>query len=84
VFYHFLGTVGVVPGNPVIQPAVENVQLAESADIPIIDRKDVYDGDAKKNSVDLISKCSIAPINFVLYSPKFFYTTFAGTPQNFL
>jgi hypothetical protein len=50
-------TVAIVPGNPVILLAVENVELAESTDIPIIDRKDVYDGDAKKNSVDLISKC---------------------------
>ncbi len=27
MFYHFLGTVGVVPGNPVIQPAVENAEV---------------------------------------------------------
>jgi hypothetical protein len=50
VFYHFLGTVRIVPGPPVVQSAEVNMELVESTDVPIIDRKDASDGSGNSNS----------------------------------
>jgi hypothetical protein len=60
-----------VRGNPVVQSAVENIELAESTDVPIIDTKDASDGDAKRNSEDIPGKCDVIPIFFCLYTESF-------------
>jgi hypothetical protein len=60
-----------VPGNPVVQLAVENIELAESTDVRIVDTKDASDGDAKRNSEDIPGKCYVTPICFCLYTESF-------------
>ena len=64
MFYHFLGTVGIVPGTPVVLSAKEFIELVESTDIPIIDRKHASDGNDKSNSEDIPGKCYVVPISF--------------------
>jgi hypothetical protein len=64
VFYHFLGTVGIVPGPPVVQLAEVNMELVESTDVPIIDRKDASDGSGNSNSEDIPGKSYVIHISF--------------------
>jgi hypothetical protein len=52
------------PGDPVVQLAKENIELAEINDVPIIDRKDASDGSGNSNSEDIPSKCYVIPISF--------------------
>ena len=64
MFYHFLGTVRIVPGPPVVQLAEVNMELVESTDVPIIDRKDASDGSGNSNSEHIPSKFYVIPISF--------------------
>ena len=64
MFYHFLGTVRIVPGPPVVQSAEENMELVESTDVPIIDRKDASDGSGNRISEDIPGKSYVIPISF--------------------
>jgi len=52
------------PGDPVVQLAKENMELAEINDVPIIDRKDASDGSGNSNSEHIPSKSYVIPISF--------------------
>jgi hypothetical protein len=54
------------PGAPVVQLAKENMELAESNDVPIIDRKDASDCSGNSHSQDIPSKSYVIPISFLL------------------
>jgi hypothetical protein len=51
-FYSFLVIVDSVPGNPVVQSAVQNAEAEESIIVTSIDTKEFTDGDAKSTSSD--------------------------------
>ncbi len=55
------------PGDPVVQLAKENMELAEINDVPIIDRKDASDGSGNSNSEDIPGKCYVIQRRFRKY-----------------